>query len=181
MRVFSRLGFRQTTVEDIIREAGVARATFYHYFTSKKDIFLELAGTIVDNIYAIAEEQFHDVPDTAEELRERMEKALLSSFDYFRSNRDFASIYFSEVMGMNPELDSKVITFQSMATELVADFLKQGQAKGIVREVDAHMAAMAIAFAPQHIAIVWVLQGGTTDPREMASALTDFILHGILK
>ena len=37
MKVFARRGFTATRVEDVLEEAGVARRTFYRYFTSKED------------------------------------------------------------------------------------------------------------------------------------------------
>jgi AcrR family transcriptional regulator len=37
-RVFARLGFAATRVEDILEAAGVARRTFYKYFSSKEDV-----------------------------------------------------------------------------------------------------------------------------------------------
>lgn len=36
--VFARRGFVATRVEDLLDEAGVARRTFYRYFTSKEDV-----------------------------------------------------------------------------------------------------------------------------------------------
>jgi AcrR family transcriptional regulator len=38
MKVFARRGFSATRVEDVLEEAGVARRTFYRYFTSKEDV-----------------------------------------------------------------------------------------------------------------------------------------------
>lgn len=49
-RVFTRDGFLEVRVEDIITEAGVPRGTFYTYFESKNAIFKELAldiGTLI--------------------------------------------------------------------------------------------------------------------------------------
>jgi AcrR family transcriptional regulator len=37
-KVFARLGFASTRVEDILEAAGVARRTFYKYFTGKEDV-----------------------------------------------------------------------------------------------------------------------------------------------
>jgi AcrR family transcriptional regulator len=37
-RVFAKLGFAATRVEDILEAASVARRTFYKYFTSKEDV-----------------------------------------------------------------------------------------------------------------------------------------------
>ena len=38
MKVFAKRGFAATRVEDVLAEAGVARRTFYRYFTSKEDV-----------------------------------------------------------------------------------------------------------------------------------------------
>jgi AcrR family transcriptional regulator len=40
-RVFARLGFAATRVEDILEAAGVARRTFYKYFSSKEDVLIK--------------------------------------------------------------------------------------------------------------------------------------------
>jgi AcrR family transcriptional regulator len=48
MKVFAKRGFSATRVEDVLEEAGVARRTFYRYFTSKEDVLAavyELATT----------------------------------------------------------------------------------------------------------------------------------------
>ncbi len=181
LRVFAAKGFRKTSVEDIIREAKVARATFYHYFKSKKDIFLELTGLILNNIYEIVAEAFKELPDTEEETVATMERALRLAFEYLRENRAFAAVYFSEAMGMNPALDVKVIEFQGRASQLVADIVKDGQAKGMFRDVNPYIVGTTLAFAPQHIAILWMLTGEKQDVTEMVHALVDFLLYGLLK
>ena len=38
MKVFAKRGFAATRVEDVLDEAGIARRTFYRYFTSKEDV-----------------------------------------------------------------------------------------------------------------------------------------------
>lgn len=41
-RVFGRLGYAGTRVEDILQEAAVSRATFYKFFESKEAVFLAI-------------------------------------------------------------------------------------------------------------------------------------------
>jgi AcrR family transcriptional regulator len=42
LELFGRLGFFDTSVDAIAKEAGISRATLYQYFHGKDDIFLEL-------------------------------------------------------------------------------------------------------------------------------------------
>ena len=44
--VFARHGYQAATVEHVVHEAGLARGSFYTYFSSKHDLFRHLAGVI---------------------------------------------------------------------------------------------------------------------------------------
>ncbi|MFF1834858.1 TetR/AcrR family transcriptional regulator [Streptomyces sp. NPDC058231] len=56
-RVFSAYGYHMATVDDVVREAGVARGTFYKYFTDKPDA-----------LAAIAEEAWGVLPPLVEQF-----------------------------------------------------------------------------------------------------------------
>ena len=49
-RTFGRYGYRKTTVGDIVREAGMARATVYKYFSTKDEMFRAVIDREVDDI-----------------------------------------------------------------------------------------------------------------------------------
>ena len=48
--LFRRKGFGETTINDIIREAGISKGTFYYYFRSK-DNLLDTLSEILDREY----------------------------------------------------------------------------------------------------------------------------------
>jgi AcrR family transcriptional regulator len=49
-RVFARDGFEAARIVDITAEAGVALGSFYSYFTSKEELFREIALQVVDDL-----------------------------------------------------------------------------------------------------------------------------------
>lgn len=49
-RSFTRLGYVDTRVADIVKEAGVAHGTFYTYFDSKQEIAAALAVAVLDEL-----------------------------------------------------------------------------------------------------------------------------------
>lgn len=53
-RLFWKYGFRRVNVDEICREAGVSKMTFYRFFENKKD----LAKTIYENEVRIGVERF---------------------------------------------------------------------------------------------------------------------------
>ena len=47
LRVFASRGYRDTSVDDITKEAECSHGLFYHYFDSKKDVFASLLDELV--------------------------------------------------------------------------------------------------------------------------------------
>jgi AcrR family transcriptional regulator len=48
-RVFGRYGYAKTTVEDVCREAGISKRTFYEQFRGKGELFMYLALHVADD------------------------------------------------------------------------------------------------------------------------------------
>lgn len=55
LTLFGRHGFQRTSMADIAREAGIARATLYLRFSEKGALFEALAASLVDEALARAE------------------------------------------------------------------------------------------------------------------------------
>jgi TetR/AcrR family transcriptional regulator len=52
--VFSRYGFRQTSMELLARAAGVSRPALYQHFANKQDVFAAVAARVTDLMTAAA-------------------------------------------------------------------------------------------------------------------------------
>ena len=53
--LFERQGYLDTNVGDIAKRARVAHGTFYTYFTSKEEIFAEVADDLQHDLLTVAE------------------------------------------------------------------------------------------------------------------------------
>lgn len=179
IRVFSRKGFRQCSVEDILQEANVARATFYSYFDSKKDLFVELIDSILNTMYEIMRRHLEGQPTTIEENKEATKKAMTELYEFFRDNLDFASIYIQEVMGMNPEIDLRIIEWQTKITDFLKGVIQRGIDKGIFRPMDTEIVAGLIAGAPQQLGLTLFLYTREIDIPRVAEAVADYLVYGL--
>lgn len=47
-RMFISIGYENTSVDDIIAEAGIAKGTYYYYFESKEQTLEEVIGMMID-------------------------------------------------------------------------------------------------------------------------------------
>ncbi len=50
LELFSRKGYYQTSIEDIANEANVSKGLFYHYYTSKEELFEEIVIESIESI-----------------------------------------------------------------------------------------------------------------------------------
>lgn len=67
--VFARRGVARTTVEDLLRAAGVSRRTFYKYYRSKQDVLETIYRLMVANMVQRFHEQIGQGGDLADTLR----------------------------------------------------------------------------------------------------------------
>ena len=68
LTLFSRHGFKRTSMSDIAKEAGIARATLYLRFADKRAVFAALAGSVVDAALAGAELSWREGASLADNL-----------------------------------------------------------------------------------------------------------------
>jgi AcrR family transcriptional regulator len=77
-RLMARYGFRKTTVEDVAREAAVARRTIYLYFRSKKDLGLASIARVVDRVLCRLEKIAARRDPAADRLREMLYQRIMT-------------------------------------------------------------------------------------------------------
>lgn len=63
LRVFARKGPDTPVIDDFIREAGVARGTFYNYFTRTEQLLVAVTTSLEDDLMLSIEAELSDVDD----------------------------------------------------------------------------------------------------------------------
>ena len=60
LKVFGKHGYKKTSISDIASTAGISKAMIFHYFGTKKELYLYLVNTCVDSISTEVVEKFDD-------------------------------------------------------------------------------------------------------------------------
>ncbi|MCB8877897.1 TetR/AcrR family transcriptional regulator [Acidisoma silvae] len=99
--LFGRHGFQRTSMADIAREAGIARATLYLRFSDKSTVFEALASSLVDKAIVGAEAAW----DIQAPLSTNLSKTMLAKeLIFFRMLKD--TPHGAELMGLQSEIIS---------------------------------------------------------------------------
>ncbi len=95
-RLLGRLGYRKSTMDDLAREAGVARRSIYVHFTSKEEVFLASIDRVVENLIAELEAIATSDAPPAERLQRMLVTRVLFRFDsvhgYYQSLDEMFSV-----------------------------------------------------------------------------------------
>jgi AcrR family transcriptional regulator len=137
--VFSKRGYHQTTIDDIVALAGVARGTFYLYFEDKRAVFSDLVDRFAGQLSMAIVRIVTDDPgrSVVEQVRENIRAIIATCL----ADRAMTKILFSDAVGVDPAFDRKLQTFYDTVVQLLTESLKEGQALGIVSDGEPRVLA----------------------------------------
>jgi AcrR family transcriptional regulator len=153
--VFARLGYAAASMEDIAKEAGIAKGTVYLYFKSKEEVF---AGVLARDLECLTDKTIEGMSE-ARTFSERLLVLLNLRLAYLQHNQDFLRVYFAEFgsRGSRSPVISEVIDKQfRRGLECLRQCLKEAIAGNEIRAVPVDEAAFAIfdlarGFAERHL------------------------------
>lgn len=133
-RHFAKFGYKKTVVDEIVREVGIAKGTFYLHFKSKK----ELLSRVIGAIQAETQEQFQQLMQKtagqpAEQVREMVRFSLDVMVEYpllAKLAADEAETHFFRDMLDLPERREE----EKATVAFVQGILQQGIEQGVFRE-----------------------------------------------
>jgi AcrR family transcriptional regulator len=102
-RLFLAQGYNQTGINQIIQEAGVAKASLYYHFASKEDLCVAYLKTRMQAWFDGLNDYLCNFEDPAEKL--------IRLFDYrarYIEQNDFAGCSYIRIMAEVPQPDNKI-------------------------------------------------------------------------
>jgi len=170
---FSKLGYEKANVDRISKAAGFAKGTVYNYFTSKRDLMLEL----IDSIAASHFEFIANSVRQEEDPVRRLQRFFEAGFEWISANLAQGRVMLTTLNG--PDLDFKERLQQGYAPmfQLVAsEILAPGAESGAFRQVDLMPTAGLIM-------TIYLGFGATVDeqgrPPLPPEQISDFVLHAL--
>lgn len=138
--VFKDKGYHAASVHDIIDAAQIARGTFYLYFTSKREIFAELAATFLELIRGSVQKISLD-PAAGEPLTQ-MRANFRRVMNTVLEHGDLATIMLRGEAG-DAEVRAQLDLFYAQVIALIGQAVRVGHALGFARDCDVHVIAVA--------------------------------------
>ena len=176
-KIFTRFGFRKTTMEDIAMASKKGKSSIYYYFKSKEDIFKAV-------VEKEAEELKNDLKIAISKVEDPIEK--LRTFVLFRMHKlstltNFYAALKNDYLG-NLEFIEKIRKeYDRNEINILRSILQTGIDEGKFSIEDPELAAVAIATAMKGLEIPLFIKKEHGNIEDRLDNLINFLFYGLVK
>jgi len=127
LRLFARYGYKRTSMDDIAREAGVARATLYLHFKGKDDVFRAMLAGLGGQVETRCREALATPGPFAQRLAALMEAHHGTAFAAFSAGEHLGELKAVMLAIAGAELAAFEAIFVSFARQLFEGAAARGE------------------------------------------------------
>lgn len=103
--VFSRQGYRATSMNDVAAGVGLSKPSLYHYVRTKQDLLVQIYEDVLDESLRSARAIVADAPTPLEAIRE----LIVERVAYTCEHQDLLKICFEEESELPPDLAEPIL------------------------------------------------------------------------
>ncbi len=130
--LFSRYGFKKTTVDEIAEAAGMSKRTVYEVLKSKEEILADLVMAEALSFRKLLLGQIKPLSDPIEKFT----LFCRLSTEYFDENPFLDQVLFDPEGLYTPFLGNEIHVIEEGMHEIIAGILREGVRKGVFRDMD---------------------------------------------
>ncbi len=153
-RHFARAGLEGARIDDISRDAGLAKGTVYNYFRSKAELF----GAVIEEGARRAAERFGGA-DPGGPVRRRLWAVARADVSVLRDDEAFTRVIVREAMSFRPHTYPLVVEHLGAYIRAVAGVVADGVRAGEIRD-DIPVERLAMLFVGT-LALLYVQHWGS--------------------
>jgi AcrR family transcriptional regulator len=176
--LFSKNGYYDTQIHDIVTKAGISRGTVYQYFKNKDDIYL----TLLENFYSTWEEEMTNGL-SAEDLRsinatEYFRKRIKQSLSFFANDHKMSNIVLRNTPGLGKNFESVIKRLEKKIKDFISKDINLGIKNGYVdKNIDIDLTTELITGAVFRISHSYFIKNREQKKPEIIDDLTDKIVR----
>jgi AcrR family transcriptional regulator len=155
-QLFAEQGFESTSVQDIVRAAGVTKGAMYHYFSSKDDLLHEIYAGVL----RMQMERLESVVAQQLPLAERVHAAAADVVATTIESLESTTIFFRSLHQLSVDKQREVRRERRRYHETFRALIEEGQADGTFRtDVTADLCVDYFFGAVHHLPTWWKREG----------------------
>jgi AcrR family transcriptional regulator len=177
-RVFTRYGYRNTSMEVISSASKMGKSSIYYYFKSKEEIFRSVVGLEAH----ILKGRLTRIINKNSSPQERLKSYILFRLHHVRTLENFYAALNEDALSHMDFILEIRHNFEIEEQELVSKILEDGMEQGAFHLTSATIGAIAISTMMKGLELPLLLSDAhKTDREELMDDLIRVLLYGIMK
>jgi AcrR family transcriptional regulator len=181
LTLFLQRGIEAVTIDEVAREAGMAKGNFYRYFRDKADLVeavIEPVASTTREAVQECDEKLHEADSRDDavaaysQLGNRLVGALAMHADamclYLQERRAPATTARQAISDLATDLDRRALSLSQLAVD-----------RRLVKVANPHVSALAVLGAVEALALASVRNEVQMDPIETTRNLISIVLQGL--
>ncbi len=177
-KIFTRYGFRKTTMEEIASASGKGKSSIYYYFPSKEEIFKAVVEKEASELKEHLDKTIHaDAPPI-----DKLKTYILFRLHHVRTVGNFYAAMNEESLSHLDFILEIRKNFDQNELQVVKGILEEGMAEGSFQINNPEIGAIAIATMMKGLELPLLLSDDhKTDRGELLDDLIRVLFYGIVK
>ncbi|MGA9372225.1 MAG: TetR/AcrR family transcriptional regulator [Solirubrobacterales bacterium] len=167
LRLAGKGSYRDLSVDEIARSAGISRSAFYTHFQDKQELLLVAVGEVSERLYEMADRWWHGVGPPAERVRRAIEGVV----SVYAAEAGLLRIA-TEVSTYDEEVRELWLDIAERFIEATADHVRSEQDVGLIpRTLDPRTTAESLFWMAERSCYTY-LGRGERSPKQVTEGLS---------
>jgi AcrR family transcriptional regulator len=180
-KLFSRKGYYDTSMDEIVSESGFSKGAIYGYFRSKEDLFLALQ----EKQQASGFEEIKSMFSPKETARSKLEKLLEIVFaSQAECSKEECRIIFEfwvtapRIKSLQGRMDSRYMKNRSFLASIIEEGVKNGEFR---EDLDVDSLASFLMAALDGLSFHWTLSDQDFDWKKLKNIFNKILIRLLIK
>lgn len=175
--IFSRFGFKKTTMDEIALASRKGKSSIYYYFASKEEIF----QAVVEKEALILKQELIKATNETDSPAQKLKMHVLIRMRTMEKLANFYSAIKDDYLGHLDFIEKIRKKYDQEEIQMMENILSEGVKDGIFEIDDTSLAAIAIvtALKGMEIPLFWGVEEKDVETR--LDHLIHILFHGVMK
>ena len=176
VRIFAQKGFELASVDDIAKQAGLAKGTLYYHFESKDDLLYALIERGIDKFTDILKSDL----EAGTTPRNKLEIAIETQLAFFYEYEDFCRVLLTEIWRFEIKWKKHIEQIQEKYLILIKNIIEEGIISGdFSKDLNVESATTAVFSLISFASLDWAIFHPKKSQTEMLSTIKTIFFNGL--
>lgn len=180
--VFAEKGYRNTSVAAITERAGVSHGTFYNYFESRQDVFMQLIELYFQQFEVIVEENHDRLMKAIRgggDIIDAWKQNALGVFEFHAQNPDLTAVIYREAVGIGKQFTGRMDRLTGLSKRRLAEEYGELQAMKLIVPFDMELLLLIVNGTVLGTIVEWILMRRETDLEWLADNFVKYHVRAL--